>query len=54
MVKYHFQYEVRLTMMPKDIVEKWFARETEIDAWREEELKKSFEMIQKSFHYVWD
>ena len=54
MVKYRFQYEVRLTMTPKDITEKWLAREAEIDAWREEELKKGFEMLQKSFWALWD
>ena len=54
MVKYRFQYEVRLTMTPKDITEKWLARETEISAWREEELKKGFEMLQKNFHHLWD
>ena len=32
MVKYRFQYEVRLTMTPKDITEKWLAREAEINA----------------------
>ena len=32
MVKYRFQYEVRLTMTPKDITEKWLACEAEIDA----------------------
>ena len=49
--------EICLTMTdntPKDITEKWLARETEINAWREEELKKSFEMLQKNFHYLWD
>ena len=49
--------EVCLTMIdntPKDIAEKWLARETEIEAWRKEELKKSFEMLQKSFHDLWD
>ena len=49
--------ELCLTMInntPKDITEKWLARETEINAWREEELKKGFEMLQKSFHHLWD
>lgn len=36
---------------PKD---KWLARETEIEAWREEELKKGFEMLQKNLHHLWD
>lgn len=54
MVKYRFQHEVRLTMTPKDITEKWLARETEIDAWRKEELKKGFEMLQKNLHCLWD
>lgn len=39
---------------PKDITEKWLARETEIEAWREEELKKGFEMLQKNLHHLWD
>ena len=49
--------EVCFTMVdntPKDITMKWLARETEINAWREEELKKGFEMLQKSFHCLWD
>ena len=54
MVKYRFQHEVRLTMTPKNITEKWLAREIEINAWREEELKKGFEMLQKSFWALWD
>lgn len=48
--------EICLTMInntPKDIAEKWLARETEINAWREEELKKGFEMLQKNFHHLW-
>ena len=29
------------------------ARETEINAWREEELKKGFEMFMNCFHCLW-
>lgn len=36
-----------------NITEKWLARETEINAWREEELKKGFEMLQKNFYHLW-
>ena len=39
---------------PEDLGEKWFAREMEINAWREEELKKGLEMFQKSFWALWD
>ena len=49
--------EVCLTMIdntPKDIAEKWLARETEINAWREEELKKAMEMFMNCFHHLWD
>ena len=53
MVKYRFQHEVRLTMTPKDITEKWLARETEINTWREEELKKAMEMLMNCFHCLW-
>lgn len=46
--------EICLTMTPKDIAEKWLAREKEINAWQEEELKKGFEMLQKNLHHLWD
>ena len=39
---------------PKDITEKWLAREMEINAWREEELKKAMEMLMNCFHCLWD
>ena len=39
---------------PKDITEKWLAREMEIDAWREEELQKGFSQLIKVFHHLWD
>ena len=39
---------------PKDITEKWLAREKEIDAWREEELQKAWAMFIKVFHHLWD
>ena len=39
---------------PKDITEKWLAREMEIDAWREEELQKAWTMFIKVFHHLWD
>ena len=49
--------EVWFTMVdntPKDITEKWLTREKEINAWREEELKKAMEMFNKTFHSLWD
>ena len=39
---------------PKDITVKWLARETEINAWRYEELKKAMEMFNNCFHALWD
>ena len=35
------------------ITEKWLARETEIEAWREEELKKAMGMFMNCFHCLW-
>lgn len=49
--------DIYLTMIdntPKDITEKWLAREKEIDAWREEELQKGFSQFIKVFHHLWD
>lgn len=49
--------EVFFTMVdntPRDITEKWLAREKEIDAWREEELQKAWGMFIKVFHALWD
>ena len=49
--------EVCFTMVdntPKDITEKWLAREMEINAWREEELKKAMEMLMNCFHCLWN
>ena len=39
---------------PKDIFEKWLAREKEIDAWREEELKIAWSQFIKIFNALWD
>ena len=39
---------------PEDIGKKWFAREMEINAWREEELKKAMKMLMNCFHCLWD
>ena len=51
------KYGLCITMtnnIPKNITEKWLAREMEINAWRHEELKKAMEMFNNCFHALYD
>lgn len=50
----YLKYLINKDEVCLNITEKWLARETEINAWREEELKKGFEMLQKNLHHLWD
>lgn len=50
----YLKYLINKDEVCLNITEKWLARETEIEAWLEEELKKGFEMLQKNLHHLWD
>ena len=48
---------VNLTMVdyaPKDITEKWLAREKEIDEWRHQELEIAMDMFIRNIYHLWD
>lgn len=50
----YLKYLINKDEVCLNITEKWLARETEIEAWLEEELKEGFEMLQKNLHHLWD
>ena len=40
--------------VPHPLIEKYFEREKEIDAWRRQELEKAFSAMAKHFYHLWD